>query len=159
MNNTLQTFQSYSAIENWRTVYKKRLDTALTLQLQENSPYYPAFREIQFRYQRLEETCRFIEESAALPYPTIVEKWSIYLAELFGKISPIQSNDPETFEKAAVSKAYEDALNSYCDSMNVFSNYKITDHDIILADALNMLLHGVDFWITYREQICRVNKS
>lgn len=159
MNMMIQTLSGYSYIDACRKTYKKRLKKAQSLHLDESSPYYKAYKEIEFRYTSLEDACKFLNQTDTISYPDIVMDFSAYLAEFFSKMPPGAVLTDDMMKKAANSKKYSDSADRYCKAMDVFANYKVQDEAKLLEDAMYMFVYGIQFWICFREQLCHVNKT
>lgn len=159
MNTMIQALPGYSCIDACRQEYKKRLKKAQSLHLDESSPYYKAYKEIEFRYTSLEDTCNFLNQTDTISYPDIVINFSTYLAEFFSKMPPGAVLTDDMMQKAANAKEYSDSADQYCAAMDVFTNYELQNEAKLLEDAMYMFVCGIQFWICFREQLCRVNKT
>lgn len=157
----LDTSESYQKILKYAASIKQRCDKAKSLHLDNTSEFYRAYREIVYRNEVMTETVQFIRNmSSAVSYPKCVEDASCFVVNRIDRYPECDGEEYSEYLGAALKLPdCKHKMQIFCDSMDVFTNYKPETEEILFNQTVDMIACGVDLLMSIREHICSVNRK
>lgn len=140
---------------------RERYEKASTLNLDATSKHYRAFLEISFRNKVFEDTARYIEKlSDNLLYPGCVSEASEFIMNVLNSYPDFdKENYSEYLDAALKLPDCKERMDIFCNSMQVFTDYKVTSDELLFSQTVNMIICGLSLLMSVREHICSVSRK